>query len=74
MITGKKFLDEIEAFLIKWEMSSTNFGINAVGDGNFVGDLREGRMPSLRLVERVQEYIVAHELHKSKRERAKVAS
>jgi hypothetical protein len=38
-------------------MPPTAFGREAVGDGNFVTDVREGRMPSLRLVERVENFI-----------------
>ena len=38
-------------------MSDTAFGRAAVGDPNFVADVRGGRMPGLRLVGRVSNYI-----------------
>lgn len=57
MLTAKSFLAQIEAFLERTEMSATAFGVEAVRDPNFVADLRAGRMPSLRLVERVDEFM-----------------
>lgn len=42
-------------------MSPTAFGRAAVGDPNLVGDLRNGRMPSLRLVARVSKFIAEHD-------------
>lgn len=57
MLTGESFLANIEAFLERTGMTATAFGLEAVGDRNFVGDLRQGRMPSLRLVEKVSAYI-----------------
>lgn len=59
MLTSEAFLSEIEQFLSKSGMSPTAFGRAAVGDPNFVPDLRNGRMPSLRLVERVSGFIEA---------------
>jgi len=62
MNSHESFLAEIEAFLTKSGMSATAFGRAAVGDPNLVRDLRGGegrqqRMPSLRLVERVNKFI-----------------
>jgi sulfate adenylyltransferase subunit 2 len=52
------FLAEIEAFLARESVSSSSFGRAAVGDPNFVRELREGRAPSLRLVDRARAYMV----------------
>lgn len=57
MLTAASFLAQIEAFLERQGMSATAFGSEAVKDPNFVSDLRAGRMPSLRLVERVDEFM-----------------
>jgi hypothetical protein len=61
MLTSDQFLAEIESFLAASGMSASAFGRAAVGDPNFVGDLRtKDRMPSLRLVEKVDAYIKAN--------------
>lgn len=51
------FLAEIEAFLARERVSSSTFGRAAVGDPNFVRELRDGRAPSLRLVDRARAYM-----------------
>ena len=51
------FLSEIEAFLARECTSPSTFGRAAVGDPNFVRDLRGGRAPSLRLVDRARAYM-----------------
>jgi sulfate adenylyltransferase subunit 2 len=51
------FLAEIEAFLAGERVSSSTFGRAAVGDPNFVRDLREGRAPGLRLVDRARAFM-----------------
>jgi hypothetical protein len=51
------FLAEIEAFLARERVPSSMFGRAAVGDPNFVRDLRDGRAPSLRLVDRARAYM-----------------
>lgn len=57
LTTTDSFLAEIEAFLERSGMSATAFGLETVKDPNFVADLRAGRAPSLRLVEKVDGYI-----------------
>lgn len=61
MLTGKTFLSEVEAFLTRSGMTATAFGSGCVRDPNLVKDLRQGRMPSLRLVERVSTFIEKHD-------------
>lgn len=52
-----KLLDRIEHHLKKTHMSATRFGRRAVGDPRFVLDLRAGRRPRRRTIERVEEYL-----------------
>jgi sulfate adenylyltransferase subunit 2 len=51
------FLSEIEAFLARERVGPSAFGRAAVGDPNFVRELRGGRAPSLRLVDRTRAYM-----------------
>ncbi|HLH92565.1 MAG TPA: hypothetical protein VKX28_29400 [Xanthobacteraceae bacterium] len=53
------FLAEIEAFLQRAGMSPSGFGRAALRDPNFVRDLRGGRAPSLRLVDRARAFMAA---------------
>lgn len=39
----EELLDEIEAFLIRWEMNPTDFGLQAKNDGALVFRLRQGK-------------------------------
>lgn len=59
MTTAESFLAEIDAYLSNSGTSATAFGKEVVGDPSFVSDLRAGRMPGLRLVEKVQRHIAA---------------
>jgi sulfate adenylyltransferase subunit 2 len=56
-MTRTEFLEAIEKHLAETGMSPTTFGKKAVGDPNFVFTLRNGRSPSLSLVERVQAFM-----------------
>jgi hypothetical protein len=51
------FLAQVEAFLKASGMSAAAFGRATAGDPNLVGDLRNGRSPSLRLVDKVSLYM-----------------
>ena len=53
------FLCEIEDFLARERAAPSTFGRAAVGDPNFVRELREGRAPGLRLVDRARVYMAA---------------
>jgi 2,4-dienoyl-CoA reductase-like NADH-dependent reductase (Old Yellow Enzyme family) len=55
-----KLLDRIEHHLKETHMSATRFGRRAVGDPRFVLDLRAGRRPRRRTVERVEAYLRSH--------------
>ena len=50
-------LDRIEIHLIKHRISATRFGRRAVGDPRFVLDLRMGRRPRRRTLERLNAYL-----------------
>lgn len=50
-------VDEIDAFRSREGMSPSAFGRAAINDPNFYGDLKAGRMPSLRLIDRVREFM-----------------
>jgi hypothetical protein len=51
------FIREIDDFLATNEMAPTAFGMAVFGDPNFVGDLRNGRHPNLRTIEKAREYM-----------------
>lgn len=55
-----KLLDRIERHLKETHISATRFGRRAVGDPRFVLDLRAGRRPRRRTVERVEQYLAAN--------------
>jgi hypothetical protein len=59
VMNRKTFLNEVEAFLLATEITPTRFGIEAVKDPSFVRELRHGRSVTLKLLERVQEYMAA---------------
>lgn len=52
-----KLLDRIECHLKETHMSVTRFGRRAVGDPRFVLDLRMGRRPRRRTLEKVERYL-----------------
>ena len=52
-----KLLDRIERHLKESHISATRFGRRAVGDPRFVLDLRSGRRPRRRTVERGEAYL-----------------
>jgi 2,4-dienoyl-CoA reductase-like NADH-dependent reductase (Old Yellow Enzyme family) len=52
-----KLLDRIEHHLKESHMSATRFGRRAVGDPRFVIDLRAGRRPRRRTIEKVEIYL-----------------
>jgi 2,4-dienoyl-CoA reductase-like NADH-dependent reductase (Old Yellow Enzyme family) len=55
-----RLLDRIERHLKESHMSATRFGRRAVGDPRFVLDLRAGRRPRRRTVEKVENYLARH--------------
>jgi hypothetical protein len=59
MMIPTEFLATIEAFLAKAGMTASRFGKDAVGDPNFVLDIRNGRSPSIKVAMRALEFIEA---------------
>ena len=52
-----KLLERIELHLKETHISATRFGRRAVGDPRFVLDLRLGRRPRRRTLEKVERYL-----------------
>lgn len=55
-------LHRIERFLRQSDMPPTRFGRLAVKDPRLVGDMRNGRQPSPRMIARVDAFITAHKV------------
>lgn len=56
---SQSFLSEIERFLATSGLEPTALGKQALGDPNFVFDLRKGRSPSTRTMDKVKTWIAA---------------
>jgi sulfate adenylyltransferase subunit 2 len=56
---SQSFLSEIERFLESSGLEPTALGKQALGDPNFVFDLRKGRSPSTRTMDKVKTWIAA---------------
>lgn len=59
---SQQFRDQIEGYLTESGMDPTNFGRAVMGDPRFVFDLRKGRAPSSRTMDRVCAWIEANPL------------
>lgn len=62
MMTKEDFMAEVEGFLSRSGVAPTRFGQDAIGDPNLVRNLRDGRSPSLKTVERVLDCIRRNEV------------
>jgi homoserine dehydrogenase len=60
MMTQAQFLAAVEQYLRDSGTSATNLGKEIGGDPNFVFDLRKGRSPSLKTVERAMKYMAGN--------------
>ena len=56
-------LEDISAFIQAHELSERNFGELALNDKNFVGDIRTGRSPSLKTVDKLRRFMAAYPNH-----------
>ena len=54
---SERFLADIEEFMKQTRMSDSGFSLASVGDPNFVTDLRKGRKATLKLVDKVYDYM-----------------
>lgn len=59
MVTAEQFIAEIDAYLERTKVSASAFGREAIGDPNLVSDLKAGRMPNLRTLARVMDFMNA---------------
>jgi len=60
MSTEQDFLAEVEAFLERHQMAPASLGSQALKDPKFVSDLRNGRSPSLKTIEKLRLWMQAH--------------
>lgn len=67
MVTAEEFLAQVDRFLERTGMTASAFGRAAVKDPNLVGDIRDGRSPSLRTLARVQNFMATHDTSPSER-------
>ena len=51
------FSEEVASFLTTSRMAPSRFGRDALGDPGFVAELRKGRCPNLRTIERARAFI-----------------
>ena len=59
--TARSFLQEIDAYLARSGRDPSSFGKEALGDPNFVFDLRKGRSPSARTMDKVRAAMREHQ-------------
>jgi 2,4-dienoyl-CoA reductase-like NADH-dependent reductase (Old Yellow Enzyme family) len=52
-----QLLEQIEQYLVRTQLSPTRFGRIVVRDPRFVEDLRAGRQPRQRTMEKVSAYL-----------------
>ena len=66
------FLTEIEGFLTKTGLDPSSLGKQALGDPSFISDLRKGRSPSTRTIEKIRSWIRIQEtpMHEPSKPRA----
>lgn len=55
----QSFRDRVEGFLSRTGMAPSRFGDEACNDRRFVFDLRDGRSPGLKTIDKVDAYMAA---------------
>ena len=55
----EQFTREVEAFLSQHSFEAATFGRKALNDPSFVNDLREGRSPTLKTIEKVRDFMAS---------------
>lgn len=58
--TDAALLEQIEAFIAAHDMRPSRFGLDAMGDGALITQLKAGRSLSLRNAERVLRFIAEY--------------
>jgi len=66
----QSFCDRVEDFLARTGMAPSRFGAEACNDRRFVFDLRAGRSPYLRTIEKVEAYMAAKDAEAASRQAA----
>lgn len=61
ILTTDHLLHQIDTFLKRSGMSPTEMGKAIANDSALIFDIRNGRSPSLRTVERIMAYIETHQ-------------
>lgn len=69
MTTHLQFIGRIEQFLAATGLAETTFCRLACNDSAFLADLRDGRSPSLRTIERVETFMTEYSAPRPKRSR-----
>lgn len=57
MSTNETLIADIEAFLERFAMPPTQFGLRAIGDAKLVSELKEGRDLRTSTVERIRNFM-----------------
>ena len=55
----EQLISEIDKYLVAHEMHPTDFGKAALKDPNFVFDIREGRNPSSKTIDKIRLFMAA---------------
>jgi hypothetical protein len=58
--SASQLLDEIDAFLVKHEMTATTFGLLSSNDGHLIRDMRGGRQITLGRADRIRAFMSAY--------------
>ena len=58
---AQSFITDIDQFLARHGLEPSAFGKQALGDPNFIFDLKKGRSPSTRTMDKVRAYMAAQQ-------------
>jgi len=61
MASQDAFRQEVEDFLVRHDMAAATLGVQALKDPKFVSDLRRGRSPSLKTIDRVRAWMSVYD-------------
>lgn len=60
LLTDAKLLTQIEAFINQHDIAPSRFGLDAMGDGALIPQLRNGRSLTLKNAERVLRFMASY--------------
>ena len=55
-----QLISDIEAFISAHDLTERRFGELALNDKNFVSDIRDGRSPSLKTVDKLKRFMMTY--------------